>query len=49
MTDLFDLKDQWREEMSERRANNKETFTFDDWIMIQEAREMLWAELDSEL
>ena len=47
MDDFDELKDQWREEMSERRANNKETFTFDDWILIQESRAMLWAELDN--
>ena len=48
MNDFDELKDQWREEMSERRANDKETMSFDDWVMVSEARAMLWDELDNE-
>ena len=44
MNDFEELKDQWREEMSGRRANGLETIAFDDWLEIQEAKAMLWKE-----
>jgi len=49
MNDFDELKDQWREEMSGRRANGLDTMSFDDWVMVHEARAMLWDELDNEL
>ena len=50
MSNDFDaLKEQWREEMSNRRANDRDLVSFDDWVIAQEAKAMLWDEINNEL